>query len=305
MKQKKAMILLAGTLIVLAGCYAGLKIYNSHVEEEEEAKAEAEKIYLVQEDGLTSISYTDGESQMAFVQEDEVWYYDSDREIPIDAGVVEQITGTVSSLTAVRELEEPDDLADYGLTDPSYTVQYVTEDGEEGTIDVGSMTGDNYYAKLEGSDTVYTITDDLVYGLSFELTDFVENDTVPSISSGNLTKVTVTENGSETEYTEDEDLAELAGGWGTLSLTDLADCHVTEDTLGDYGLEEADRIQAVASYTDSTTEEEETFTVYIGGTDEDGSNRYVMVDGSILVYRVSSDIVGNMITAEDTTDTEE
>lgn len=305
MKQKKTMILLACILVVLAGCYAGLRAYNSHVAKEKEKKAESEKVYLVKTDGLTSISYTDGESQMAFVQEDGVWYYVPDREVPIDAGVVEQITGTVSSLTAVRELENPDDLADYGLTDPSYTVQYVTEDGKEGVIDIGSMTGENYYAKLEDSDAVYTITDDLVYGLSFELTGFVENDTVPSISSGNLTGVKVAENGSETEYTEDDDLAELAGGWGTLSLTDLADCHVTEDTLSDYGLNETGRIQAVASYTDSTTEEEETFTVYIGGTDEDGSNRYVMVDGSALVYRVSSDIIDNMITVDDTTDTEE
>lgn len=305
MKQKKTMILLACILVALAGCYAGLRAYNSHVAKEKEKKAESEKVYLVKTDGLTSISYTDGESQMAFVQEDGVWYYVPDREVPIDAGVVEQIIGTVSSLTAVRELENPDDLADYGLTDPSYTVQYATEDGKEGVIDIGSMTGENYYAKLEDSDAVYTITDDLVYGLSFELTGFVENDTVPSISSGNLTGVKVAENGSETEYTEDDDLAELAGGWGTLSLTDLADCHVTEDTLSDYGLNETGRIQAVASYTDNTTEEEETFTVYIGGTDEDGSNRYVMVDGSALVYRVSSDIIDNMITVDDTTDTEE
>lgn len=305
MKQKKTMLLLAGTLIVLAGCYAGLKAYNSYAEKEEEARAEEEKIYLVQTDGLTSISYTDGEFQMTFVQEDGDWYYDSDREIPIDAGVVEQITGTVSSLTAVRELEDPDDLSDYGLTDPSYTVQYVTEDGKEGSIDIGNMTGENYYAKREDSDTVYTITDDLVYGLSFDLNGFVENDTVPSISSGNLTRVEVTENGTTAEYTDEEAIAELAGGWGTLTLTDLADCHVTEDTLGDYGLEEADRIRAVASYTDSSTEEEETFTVYIGGTDADGTNRYVMVDGSVLVYRVSSDIIDNMITVDDTTDTEE
>lgn len=305
MNQKKSMIVLAGILIVLAGCYAGLKAYNSHVEQEEEAKAEEEKVYLVQTDGLTSISYTDGESQMAFVQEDGEWYYDSDREVPIDAGVVEQITGTVSSLVAVRELEEPDDLADYGLEEPSYTVYYDTEDDGAGTIYIGSMTGEDYYVRMENSDIVYTITDDLVYGLSFDLTEFVENDTVPSISSGNLTEVKVTENGTVTEYTDEDAIAELAGGWGTLSLTDLEDCHVTEDTLGDYGLDETDRIQAVASYTDNSTEEEKKFTVYIGDTDEDGSNRYVMVDGSSLVYRVGSDIIGNMITVDNTTDTEE
>lgn len=305
MKQYRGILVLAGVLVVLAGCYAGLKAYNHHQEKAEEEQAEAQKVYLVKTKGLTSVSYTDGTSEMGFLKEDGTWYYEKDREVPMDEEKIEQITGTLSALSAVRELQKPDDLSDYGLDAPAYTVTYVTEDGEEGTVEIGSMTGENYYAKTEASDAVYTITDDLVYNLSFELREFVANDTVPSISSGNLTKVTVTEGGTTTEYKEDDDITELAGGWGTLSLTDLADCHVTEDTLQNYGLENGGQIQATAAYKDQSTGKKKEFTVHIGSADADGANRYVMVDGSVLVYKVSSDIVDNMITVDDSTDAEE
>ena len=62
-------------------------------------------------------------------------------------------------------------------------------------------------------------------------------------------------------------------------------------------------VQAV--YTDTDTEEEETFTVYVGDEDEDGENRYLMVDGSKMVYKVSTDVIGNMTTVSEGDEAEE
>ena len=146
---------------------------------------------------------------------------------------------------------------------------------------------------VEGSDKVYTISDDLPYSMDFDLSGYIQTDTVPAISSGNLKKVEVTENGTTTTYEDEDALGELAGGFGTLTLTSLAD----------YGLDEASRVTATAEYEDVDTEEDKTFTVYLGSTDEDG-NRYIMVDGSILVYTISSDVADNMIKVEETAEEE-
>ena len=59
----------------------------------------------------------------------------------------------------------------------------------------------------------------------------------------------------------------------------------------------------LAEYEDTDTGDEESFTVYLGSTDENG-NRYVMVDDSVLVYTVSSSVADNMITVEETADNE-
>lgn len=303
MKQKRMMLMLGGVLVVLIGCYAGLKAWNDHQQEQAEADEEAAKIRLVDAEGLTAVSYTDGESTLGFTLEEDTWRYTEDQEIPMNQDVVGGFADTVASLNATRELENPDDISDYGLDSPSYTINYMTEDGEDGAIYIGNMTGEDYYAMVEGSDKVYTISDDLPYSMDFDLSGYIQTDTVPSISSGNLKKVEVTENGTTTTYEDEDALGELAGGFGTLTLTSLADYHVTDETLADYGLDEASRVTATAEYEDVDTEEDKTFTVYLGSTDEDG-NRYIMVDGSILVYTISSDVADNMIKVEETAEEE-
>lgn len=294
MKQKKSMLILVGILVVLAILYIGLRFWNQKNSREEE-----EKIAVTEEVKLSGLSYTDGTDTMAFKKEDGIWYYEADQEIPMNQTTVEDIVSKVENLSAVRELDNPDDLVDYGLEEPAYTIRYTTEDEEESILYIGNTTGENYYVTINDTKKVYTITSDLVTSLQFDLSGLVENDSVPSIGSGNLKKVEVTEDGMTDTYEEEGELGELAGGFGTLSLTECVDYHVTEEKLLQYGLDEENRITAVATYQDSSTEKEETFTVYIGNVEESGTYRYIMAKDSKMVYQVNKDIVKNMITVEE------
>ena len=297
MKKNKIVIL----LLVLAGLlavYVGLSAYNKQADKKKQEKAEAEQIHLVEADSLTKISYTDGSSSMVFTCEDGTWYYDKDKEIPVNQSTLEEIEKNITDLIAVRKIKNPDALKDYGLTSPLYEVNYTDADGNAHTIHVGDTAGENYYASLDDETDVYTIDSTLTGNLAFDLKDVVAYDEVPSIGSGNIKKVEVIEAGKTTTYSEEDDLNELAGGFGTLSLTDCVDYHVTDENLSKYGLTEPDRITAVATYKDSSSGKKKTFTVYIGKETDDGTNRYVMVDGSKMVYQVSKEIVGNMLTVD-------
>ena len=126
-------------------------------------------------------------------------------------------------------------------------------------------------------------------------------------------------------YTDADSLTELAGGFGAFKLSSPVDYHVTEETLAEYGLDEENRTTVVASYEesaddassstesedtndssdtsdmasdsdseDSDSSSEKTFTVYLGKETED-NYRYVMVDGSKMVYKVSTAVINNMI----------
>lgn len=288
------MLILVGILVALAILYIGLRFWNQKNSREEE-----EKIAVTEEVKLSGLSYTDGTDTMAFKKEDGIWYYEADQEIPMNQTTVEDIVSKVENLSAVRELDNPDDLVDYGLEEPAYTIRYTTEDEEESILYIGNTTGENYYVTINDTKKVYTITSDLVTSLQFDLSGLVENDSVPSIGSGNLKKVEVTEDGMTDTYEEEGELGELAGGFGTLSLTECVDYHVTEEKLLQYGLDEENRITAVATYQDSSTEKEETFTVYIGNVEESGTYRYIMAKDSKMVYQVNKDIVKNMITVEE------
>lgn len=292
MKQRKNMILLVAILAVLVLIYFGLNSWNKSEEEKATKEQEEKTIYLVGDDELTAISYTDSSSSMNFVMEDGTWYYEADKEIPMSQEAVGSIENLIVNLTAERELSDPDELEDYGLTEPLYTVCYTAE-GVENAIYIGNMTGDNYYVTVNDAGKVYVCSSELVDGMTFDLSGVVQNDEIPSIGSGNLLKVEVVEDGTTMVYEDEDSLAQLAGGFGVLSLDTCVDYHVTEEALPEYGLDEDSRITAIATYSDPDTEEEETFTIYIGSM-VDEENQYIMVKDSILAYQVSADVVENM-----------
>ena len=297
-KKKKTIILLA-TILLLIVANGAASAWNDKSEKKKEKEAEASKIYLTDAGDITAYSYSDGNQNMSFTKADDTWEYDEDNEIPVNQDTVQSTADAIRQMEAVRELENPDQLSDYGLDKPSYTIQFQDNDGVTTEILIGNGAGENYYATVGDSGKVYTISSDFQSYLQFDLTNLVQYDTVPSIGSGNLKSVTITENGTDTVYEDDDQVGELAGGFGTLSLTDCVNYHASTEDLAEYGLDEGQRITAKAIYTDSS-DKEQTFTVYLGKTDDAGENRYIMVEGSDMVYRISETVAQNMISIEET-----
>ena len=297
-KKKKTIILLVMILLLIVANGVA-SAWNDKSEKKKEKEAEASKIYLTDAGDITAYSYSDGSQNMSFTKADDTWEYDEDNEIPVNQDTVQSTADVIRQMEAVRELENPDQLSDYGLDKPSYTIQFQDNDGVTTEILIGNGAGENYYATVGDSGKVYTISSDFQNYLQFDLTNLVQYDTVPAIGSGNLKSVTITENGTDTVYEDDDQVGELAGGFGTLSLTDCVNYHASTEDLAEYGLDEGQRITAKAIYTDSS-DKEQTFTVYLGKTDDSGENRYVMVEGSDMVYRISETVAQNMISIEET-----
>ena len=283
MKQKKTMLIMVAVLAVLLVLYGGLKAWNSHSDRQKKAKEDKEKVSLVDVKSLKSFAYESSGSKMSFTKENGEWVYDEDDGVRLNQSTIKSTAKEITGLTAVRKLSDPDEKSDYGLDSPDYTVTYT-----------GNAAGDNYYAMIEDSDAVYTISGTLVSDLVFDLSSLTENDTLPSISSGNLKKVEVTQNGKTTTYKKKKERAELAGGWGTISLTQCTDYNVKD--LAKYGLDEANRITVTATYKDSTSGDKKTCTVYVGNVN--GDNRYVQLKDSNMVYEVGSSIVENMMSVD-------
>lgn len=299
MKKNKKMWILAILVLALAAVNWGLGIWSERSEQRAASEAEQAKVYLSRAEDVEACSYTDGEQTMAFTCQDQVWTCDADPEIPLNQSTIRNLADTLGQMIAVRELTDPDPLEDYGLTEPLYQIWYRDGDGTETEILVGNGVGENYYATVEGTGKVYTISSDFQTVLQFDLSSLVQHDTVPSLGSGNLVSITVTEAGQDTVYTESDQLGELAGGFGAMTLTECADYHVSEDRLAEYGLDDDQRITVTAVYTDDA-EEEQTFVLYVGQLDTEGTDRYVMVEGSGMVYSVSDSIVQNLMTVEET-----
>lgn len=191
MKTKKGLIALFAVFVVLVVCYLALKMWNQKTEEEEQTKIEAQQIYLTDTDvsEITSFGYSNGETEMSFVKEEDTWYYEDDREKNLKQGTIESMLGEIAKISADRKLEEPDELSDYGLEEAVYTLWYTTDDGKTTTILVGDMAGSYYYAMEKGKDAVYTISGSCIDSLYFEIADLEEEEETEEVETTEETEV--------------------------------------------------------------------------------------------------------------------
>ena len=197
-KNTKKLLGLVGALAVLGGAYGAIVWINQHNEEKaaEQSKAEKEAntFYLSQMEEPVSISYTNSYGTFAFSYdtENETWSYDSDEHFPVTQSYLTSISSDLKSFTAERKLEEvQDDLSVYGLDNPSCTITARGSDDTEVTIQIGSLNSYNsdYYAKLEGSDDIYTIASSYVSDISNDISALQEKESFPTITSTSITDV--------------------------------------------------------------------------------------------------------------------
>ena len=299
MKKKKGMIILLATLVILLAVYLGLQAWNHSREEQEKEAEKAAEIHITDTDAedIISLDFNVGNGDIELQKEDGAWIYTPDPDFPLDQSYPENIAFAVGKITADRELEDGDTLADYGLDDPVYTIEFTDSEGNVTDLSFGNMTGDDYYVTVGDTGTVYTVASSVLDDLNYTIDDMAQLDDYPAIGSGNLVKEVITQNGETTTYdSEDEDQSEdvaaVAGGLGAVTLGDAADYSVDDADLAGYGLDEASRITVEATYTED--DEEKVLTLYIGGENGDG-DRYVMINDSRIVYLISDEICDNIL----------
>lgn len=296
-KSRNAIILLCA-LAVLLICYFSLVNYNKKKKEKAQEKEEKETIYLTDMDSLQAIRYDAGNGEMHFEKKDDSWYVTDDPDFPLSQSTVDALAKSVGHLKALRELKDGDTLADYGLEEPSYWIEITGEDGNTIKISVGNAIDSAYYARVDDSKTVYTVSSTLIEELQTSLEEMAELDVLPTIGSGNFVKETIAAPGQqEIVYQKDNDedteaVAVIAGGLGALTLDQPENYSVSDEELSQYGLDENTRTKITVIYTED--EKEQTLVLWFGNETGD-ENVYVMPEDSKIVYRVSKEVCDNIL----------
>lgn len=295
------LLLVLGALLVV---YAGVVVIGKNQEKSKKKEEEAKKIYVTDLGKLSEIQFDVGNGEIQLVKEDGTWYDKNDKDFPLAQSYPKKMEKTFRKLEAERKLEDGDSLEAYGLEDPAYTVVLTDQDGNETTLYFGNVTGDSYYLTLNEKKEIYTVSTDVIEDFQYSMEDMAQLDTFPTIGSGNLKKVVISQGTEKTEYSSekteyssenDDDaksMATIAGGLGVLTLKDAADYSVEESDLSKYGLDEQSRTTETVTYTNN--KKEKTVTLYFGKEDGNG-NRYVMLSDSKIVYLVEKEKCKNML----------
>ena len=211
-KKKKGRALAGGAVLLCAliGVEAALSWQNS--QEETEAETEGVTPLEISADDLTEVTVKNENGTFTLVKDaDGVWSNKEDAEFPLDVDTWTTKLSSLESMTAVRTLEDPEDLTEYGLDDAAVQVTLVTEDGST-ELHIGNQNEStyDYYVYVDSPDTVYTVGSSAATAMDCGLYDLASASTFPSISSGSLTHMEIRQDESLLEFDADASDTESA-----------------------------------------------------------------------------------------------
>ena len=135
------------------------------VSEKQDQKAaqqeEDEKVYALQftSDDVTGISYEYSGRNTGITKTDDTWSCNADPTVQIDADKMKTMLSSLGSMTADSTVENPEDVSEYGIDQPTQQVTLNFSDGSEKTLTFGTeneIVGGTY-VQVSGDDNVYLV----------------------------------------------------------------------------------------------------------------------------------------------------
>lgn len=167
-KQKKQLIILLVLLVLSIGAFYAITYLLNTVEKTQEIS----NILVFKNDVSTvsEVSYTANGTAVTLVKDNDNWILKDDQKFELDQDKAAEIVSYCTNLNAREAIETDSELSEYGLDNPSYTITYTLTDGTKGSYSIGDYfeIEGTYFAKVDGDDKIYKITNYYVDSLITE-----------------------------------------------------------------------------------------------------------------------------------------
>lgn len=282
-RSSKLIILLAVLVVVSVAAFAAMQMQ----EHKEEIRTSGEVVLEVDPESVETLSWQ-GDGDLLSFHRDDGWVYDGDDAFPVDGEKIGELLEQFRAFGAAFAIDNPEDLGQYGLDDPSCTITMKTADQEYTILlgDFSSMDSQRYVSTGDGK--VYLAASDPMDAFDATLRDLIDNDDLPDLSEVKTLKVEGedswqaerAEENTQTICEDDIFFTERNGSRlpldtermetffediSTLALTNYVTYKVTEEELADYGLDNPERTITIV-YTakdEDDNETEETFVLKV------------------------------------------
>ena len=122
-RYKRIVVLLA---VLLAACIATFAV-SRYEEYREEIQNSDAVILEIDPDTVTALSWSYDETSLSF-HKDETWQYDGDAAFPVDADKIADLLDQFSQFGVSFIIENVEDYAQYGLDEPTCTIDLTAGD---------------------------------------------------------------------------------------------------------------------------------------------------------------------------------
>lgn len=161
-KKKKSITLIILILLATVLIIAYFLLVNNNKEKAAEENTIEDTIILssVKIEDVIRIDYNNGAGTTSYEKKDGKWQNKEDIKEEIDQTTIDGKLNEIGEIKALRLVtEEPENLGEFGLDNPSVTINAALKDGSSVSIMLGSaVPGDSgYYACLTGEEKVYVV----------------------------------------------------------------------------------------------------------------------------------------------------
>ena len=245
-------------ILVVIGAGAGITyvLLKNRPPEEYVRDSSYDKVRIVEydRDKIQKIELNSPNGKLTLVREMGEWKADYPYSIRLDEMDVEDVAATFSALWAEDLVEEnPEDLSQYGLDEPTATGTAYLEDGSTVVLYLGDRTpvGNTYYLMAEGDPNVYTVWMSSGNYLQYVVSD-IRDTKLPELDSMSMTYVKIVRNGvtqfelvdDENRRPEDEIYLFTSGSWAMtqpypqIMAVDLGELETFFKSIGAFEIKE-------------------------------------------------------------------
>lgn len=282
MNRAKRLYILLGVLA--AACIAAFAVL--HLEQRQEKIAESgETVLEIDPDAVQSLSWEYEGETLAFHRDGDGWRYDADEAFPVDGEKIQELLGQFEAFGAAFVITDVEDFGQYGLDDPTCTIELATE-AESYTVELGGYsTMDSQRYVSIGDGNVYLAVSDPLDVYDTDLSGLIANDQVPGWTqvtgltfAGEQDYTVTRQEDSGLSYSEDDvyftqqdgeslplDTSLVEGYLRTLQsleLTDYVTYNATDEELAGCGLDEP-QLTVTVDYTGEDADGAETSGTFV------------------------------------------
>ena len=174
--MKKQRIQIWILLCVLTVCIFGYLAAKKLAKEEAlEEVTDEQTVTNVEKEKVKELSYLYEGEMIELVKNADVWKAKADSTLELEQELIDTMVGYVCNISTDTVIEEPEELVNYGLSNPVNTICLTLDDESVIQVLIGDymeLTGE-YYALVSGDPKVYTISSYIVTDFEKALDDLI------------------------------------------------------------------------------------------------------------------------------------